>query len=595
MRTMLASLLLSYGQVVSDFKLVQMLWGEEPPSTTQAQLHTYASRLRLLLGPEVRIARQPPGYRLTIAAEGPDVDLTEFERLASEGHLALAAGQMRAATGLLGAALTLWQGQPLAGVTEHLAAAEQPRLEEARLSALEDRIDADLALGSHDRLITELTSLVAAHPLRDRLRAQLMLGLYRSGRTPDALAAYQAFRRLLADELGLDPSAHLQHLHQSILADDPALMSPAARRQAAPLVRTPVLAPETSDFTARAAETARVYAVLTASAQRDRVPDVCAITGMCGTGKTTLALHVARKLREHFIGGQLRADLGGSTGQRSDPAAILSRLLKAFGVEEDALPASTEDLMALYRHNLAGTRTLILLDDAADECQVRPLIPGVPGCAVLITSRSHLAALEGAQRIRLDVFTPGQSMELLTKIVGADRVATEEPAARRIVELCENHPLAVRISAARLAARPHWKLDRLVQRLAQEHRLLDELRLADLDMRTELASSYRAMGPDARKALMALSGTRSVAFSADEAAVRLNLPPTDAQDLVDEIIGAHLIKIVSTDPDHYQISNLINAFVAQEMAKPDLQDSYRVPLQARGEGVGLIEGKPNIP
>jgi DNA-binding SARP family transcriptional activator len=564
---MLASLLLSYGEVVSDFKLVQMLWGEEPPPTTQAQLHTYASRLRLLLRPEVRIERQPPGYGLTIAPEEPDIDLIQFERLANEGHLALAAGQMRAATGLLGAALTLWRGQPLAGVTEHLAAAEQPRLEEARLSALEDRIDADLALGDHDRLITELMSLVAAHPLRDRLRAQLMLGLYRCGRTPDALAAYQAFRRLLGDELGLDPSADLQNLHQSILADDPALMSPAVRRRATSFVRTPVLPPETSDFVAREAETDRVCAVLTASAQPDRVPDVCAITGMCGAGKTTLALHAARRLREHFIGGQLQADLGGSTGERPGPAVILSRLLKAFGVEEDVLPASTEDLMALYRHSLAGTRTLILLDDAPDERQLRPLIPGVPGCAILITSRSHLAALEGAQRVRLDVFTPEQSMTLLTKIVGADRVAAEEPAARRIVELCESHPLAVRISAARLAARPHWKLERLVQRLAQEHRLLDELRLADLDMRTELASSYRAMGPDARKALMVLSTGRSMAFSADEAAMRLDLPQSDAQDLVEEIIGAHLIKIVSTDPDHYQISNLINAFVAQETAK----------------------------
>ncbi|MBV9447411.1 MAG: hypothetical protein JO345_16135 [Streptosporangiaceae bacterium] len=567
MRTMLASLLLADDQVVSDFRLVQMLWGVEPPSTTQAQLHTYASRLRSLLGAEVQIERQPPGYRLMVTPGGVNVDLSEFERLAGEGRLALTAGRMRVATGMLGAALALWRGQPLAGVTEHMAEAEQPRLEEARMGALEDRIDADLALGGHDALITELIALVAAHPLRERLRAQLMLSLCRSGRTPDALAAYHAFRRLLAEELGLDPSAQLQELHQSILADDPALLSPAGRRHHVALAHVPVLPPETSDFTARDAEVARVCTVLTAPAQRDRVPDVCAITGMCGIGKTTLALHVARKLRERFIGGQLLATLGGSTGRPLDTATILTKLLKSLGMEEDAIPSGIEDLIALYRHTLAGTRTLILLDDAADERQVRPLVPGVAGCGLLVTSRSHLAALGGVQRVELDVFTREQSIELLSKIVGADRVAAEEVAVRRIVELCGNNPLAVRISAARLAARPHWKIARLARRLAEENNLLDELRLADLDMGTELASTYRSMGTDARKALLVLSRMGSACFSASDAAVRLNMPPSEAEDLVEEIIGVHMIKIVSTDPDYYQMPSLVSAFAAQEMAR----------------------------
>jgi DNA-binding SARP family transcriptional activator len=564
MRTVLASLLLSCGRVVSDAKLIEMLWGEDPPSTTQAQIQTYASRLRGLLGTDVRIERQPPGYRLNISSGRLHLDLAEFERLAAQGHLALAAGQMTTAVGLLSAALSLWRGQALAGVTDHLAAVEQPRLEEARLTALEDRIDAGLALGEHVTLVTELTALVAAQPLRERPRTQLMLALHRCGRTADALAAYQEFRRTLASELGLDPSAELQKLHQSILTGDPALTLPGTQQWTRPPALVAVLPPEPGDFTGRVDTADQVCTRLTTPGRHDGPPDVCVITGMGGVGKTTLALHVARRLREHFSGRQIRIDLGGSHLEPPSQEAILVQLLMRLGVEKSAIPKSFEDMIALYRDSLAGSRTLLLFDDAAGERQVRPLLPGVAGCGVLVTSRSWLTALDGVFRTELDIFSAAESLELLGKIVGGDRVAAEEGAAHRIAKLCGQLPLAIRISGARLAARPHWPLARLADRLADEDRLLDELRLADLDVGACIAPSYRSLRPEARQGMLTLTRLGSPSFSAATAARLLDVSHSDAQDLIEDLIEAHLLKIYSHEPDRYQFSNLVRAFAAQQ-------------------------------
>jgi DNA-binding SARP family transcriptional activator len=564
MRTVLASLLLSSGRVVSDARLIDMLWGEEPPSTTQAQIQTYASRLRGLLGTEVQIERQPPGYRLTVSPRPFQLDLMEFERLAAQGHLALAAGEMTTAVGLLRTALSLWRGQALTGVTDHLAAVEQPRLEEARLTALEDRIEADLALGEHVTLITELTALVAEHPLRERPRAQLMLALVRCGRTADALAAYQAFRRILADELGLDPSAELRQLHQSILTGDPALAIPAAPGRTKLVALSPVLPPEPGDFTGRTDEAAQVCSRLTAPGPHNGPPDVCVITGMGGVGKTTLALHVARRLREQFSDRQIRVDLGGSHLRPPNSQAILAHLLTKLGVEEPAIPNAFEDMITLYRGTLAGTRTLLLLDDAEGERQVRPLLPGVAGCGVLVTSRTRLTALDRIHRTELDAFSAAEALELLAHIAGPERTKAEEPAARRIADLCDHLPLAIRISGARLAARPHWPLARLADRLADVDHLLDELRLADLDVRANMAPSYRSLRSEVRQGMLMLARLGSASFSVPIVAELLELAQRDAQDLVEELVEAHLLTVDPREPDCYRFPNLVRAFAAHQ-------------------------------
>jgi DNA-binding SARP family transcriptional activator len=563
MRTVLASLLLSRGRIVSDFSLIEVLWGENPPSTTQAQIQTYVSRLRGLLGPEVRIERKYPGYRLDIRPGLLNLDLLEFERLAEQGHAALAANQMRTAVEVLGTALALWQGQALAGVTVHLATLEQPRLEEARLSALGDRIAADLALGQHALLLTELTALTAAEPLRERPRGQLMTALYRSGRTADALASYQGFRRILADELGLDPSAKLKNLHQSILTGDLELLPVFVGRHLEVLATVPVFPSGPADFTGRVAEAARVLAQQAASREHEAGTYTCAITGMSGVGKTALALHVARQLRANSADRQIRIDLGGSRRRPPSPAAVLARFVKVPGTHSRGLPRNFDDLTALYRESFSAAPTLLLLDDAENERQVRPLLPGVAGCAVIITSRSRLTALDGVSRIDLDVFASDQSIELLAKIAGRDRVKAQELDARRIADLCDNLPLAIRISGARLAARPHWSLAKLADRLADAPHVLDELRLADLDVGADLASSCWSLSPGARQALHVLSRLEPSSFSSWTAAGHLDLSSADAEDLAEELVEAHLLKIDSANPDHYRFSRLVRALTAQ--------------------------------
>lgn len=588
LRTVLASLLLSRGRVVSDSRLIEMLWGEEPPSTTHAQIQTYASRLRSLLAPDVRIERQPPGYRLSFSPDQRlDLDLLEFERLAAAGRAALAGGQAVTARRALGAALAQWRGQALAGVTDHLASIEQAHLEEARLAVLESRIEADLVLGEHAALITELTALVAAYNLRERPRLQLMLAFHRCGRTADALTVYQEFRQILIDELGLDPSAELQRLHRLILAGDPILLPRSEPvRLRSEHVRS-VLPAEPSDFVGREAEAAQVCAPLTIQEADGGLPDVCVITGMGGVGKTTLALRVARRLREHHTDRQIRVDLGGSRSCPPGPETILTRLLGRLGVAEEAVPNDLADLVSLYRNTVIGTRTLILLDDATDAQQVRPLLPGVAGCRVLVTSRRHLAALEGVTRVAVDVFTSDESVELLARIAGRARVAAEERTARRIAELCGHLPLAIRVSGARLAARPHWPLSRLADRLLNSENLLDELRLADLDVGVGLEASYRSLPSHVRCGLLELSELEEPSFSARTAAELLGLSLRDVQDLIDELVEAHLLTIDVAVTDHYRLSNLVRALASQQIRTRKLLESLDTIIPA---AAGCVAG-----
>ncbi|HEX6355310.1 AfsR/SARP family transcriptional regulator [Actinophytocola sp.] len=564
MRTFLASLLLARGRVVSDARLMQMLWDEDLPATTQAQIQTYASRLRSLLGAEAKIRRQPPGYRLELPAQDRvRLDVVEFENLAAHGGAALAAGRHAEASKLLRSALSRWTGEALGGVTDHLAAVEQPRLEEARLTALEKCIDAELALGEHQPLITELTALVADEPLRERPRVQLMNALHRSGRTPDALRAYQDFRITLADALGLDPSTEMQELHQSILTSFPP-RPPIQLRTRRNWIGGPALPPEPNDFIGRDSETARACAVLTDSPNDRDLPMVCAISGMDGSGKTTLALRVARLLRGQFADRQLLVDLGGRLPEPPTAATVLATLLTRLGVPAAQLPDSFADRVELYRRTLSGTRTLLVLDDADHERQVRPLLPAVPGCGVLITSRFPLAALEGVERIALDVFSPDESVRLLEKIVGADRIAREHRTAVRIAELCDHLPIAVRVCGARLATCTHWPLDRLADRLADPQRVLDELREGDLDVRERLMPAYLALPDKSRNALLRLASLEPGPFSANTAAELLEMSMMDTIDLLDELIVAHLVRPEPLTADRYQLPGLVLALALDQ-------------------------------
>ncbi|MDW5328078.1 AfsR/SARP family transcriptional regulator [Plantactinospora sp. KLBMP9567] len=583
-RTVLAALLLARGRVVSDSRLAVVLWGDDPPVTAAAQIQTYVSRLRAKLAPDAEIVRQRPGYVLRVA---PDrFDLVRFEQLAARGRDALAEGRPADAAEALRGALALWRGPALAGVTEYLSDAERPRLEEARLAALGDRIDAELALGQHGRLVVELTGLVAADPLREQLRGQLMLTLYRCGRQADALASYQDYRHLLAEELGIDPGRELQDLHKSILAAEASLTLPAPEARVT-VRRTPAeplparLPPDVADFTGRDREAAQVVALLRTRPDNGGRRLACVIGGMAGLGKTALAIHVGHLLRSSYPDGQIYLDLRGAGPQPADPVDLLGTILRALGTEASEIPPSMADRVQLYQSRLAGRRVLVLLDNAASEQQVRPLLPESPTCAAMVTSRARLAALEGVPLIDLDVLEHQQALELLSKIVGAARVAAEPESAVRIVELCGHLPLGVRIAGARLTAKPHWRLARLADRLSSQRRRLDELRIGDLEVRASVALSLQGLGEPARRAFRLLALLDAPRFAIWTAAVLLDVTLATARELLEQLVDARLLDVVQVDGSsqaRYFFHDLVRALALEQAADEETADERYAAL-----------------
>ncbi|WP_174315842.1 AfsR/SARP family transcriptional regulator [Streptomyces sp. CB01881] len=548
-KTVLATLLLAGNRVVSDAHLREVTWGPTPPATVDQQLYTYISRLRKLLSPHAAILRHRPGYRLVLA--DATLDHTEFHRLAAAGHHAAAHHRHHAAADHLAAALALWRGPALGGVTEHLARIELPRLEEARMAALEGRIAADLALGRHDALVGELTALVEAHPVRERLRAQLMTALYRAGRQADALAEYQRAREILAEELGIDPGPALNDVFHTILAGQPphptphppAHPAPAHPAPVRPPLRPAMLPPGAADFTGRRPQLRHLTTLL-----RDhRTTAPLVVTGPAGTGKSTLAVQAARDNLDAFPDGQLYADLHGTHGRPTDPHDVLEWFLQLLCPPDTPVPATRHARTQLYRSVLAERRALVVLDNAHHEQQVRPLLPAAPGSRVIVTTRSRLTALEGAHPLELDVFEPAEALALLRRVAGPARVAAEHDVARTLVEDCGRLPIAVRVVAGRLAAKPHWTLAEMARRLADgARRPLDELRLADLDVRSSLRPAYLALAAGARTALCRLSLLHTAEIPAWLAAAVLETGEAEAEDLLETLVDARLLEVRGT-------------------------------------------------
>ncbi|MBA8957138.1 BTAD domain-containing putative transcriptional regulator [Actinomadura namibiensis] len=394
------------------------------------------------------------GYRLDV----PDgaLDLTGFDRRVAEAARLTAGGRSRAdldaARLLLTEALELWSGDPLAGLPGPFAETQRSRLAERRLAARRSRLEIDLELGRYAEAVAELTALTAEHPLREDLHGLLMLALSRDGRQAEALAAYAALHRTLRSELGADPGPELRRLHARLLAGGPA---PApSGPDPDPVTRPASLPADLADFTGRADLVARLTARLTAPP--GAAPTVIALFGAGGVGKTALAVHVAHRVRGDHPDGQLYVDLHGAGGDPAEPVAVLGEFLRALGVPDAALPESEAERAALYRTRLAGRRVLVLLDNARDAEQVRPLLPGDPGCAVLVTGRAPTVGPAGAWSVPLRAFAADEASALFTGIVGEERAAAEPAAVAEVLRLCGHLPLAVRIVAARLAARPGW-------------------------------------------------------------------------------------------------------------------------------------------
>jgi DNA-binding SARP family transcriptional activator/predicted negative regulator of RcsB-dependent stress response len=590
-RAILVVLLLHANHVVSVDQLIDELWGEAPPKTARVTLQNYLARLRKALGsqgnrqaaPEVLLTRSP-GYLLRV--DDDQVDLYQFERLAREGRQALASGDPVHAGDQLRAAMSLWRGPAFADVAlGSMCEAEAARLEGCRISVVEDRIEADLLLGRHVELVGELEALVAEHPLRERLCRQLMLALYRSGRQAEALAVYRRTRKVLVEELGLEPSPTLQDLERAILLADPELQPPRPTAKATcdrpESRRGPCqLPPDIDDFTGRQDAIAQLQQLL--EAEQATAIVISAIAGKAGVGKTALAVRVAHRLRPRFPDGQLYVNLRGAEAQALDPAEVLAGFLRALGVDGPHIPEGLQERARLYRARLTDQRVLVVLDNAASEAQVRSLLPASGGCAVLVTSRASLGGLEAAHPLVLDVLEYDQAVELLARLAGPARVAAEPEAARQLVALCGLLPLAVRIAGAKLAARPQWRLGLLAERLADEHRRLDELKTGDLEVRASIALSYQGRSQTERRLFRLLVVPAAPTFPVWVAAALLDRDLVEAEKLLERLVDAQLVEAAGEDQAgqlRYRLHDLLRVYARERLHPEEPASARRASLQ----------------
>ncbi|MFI9247106.1 AfsR/SARP family transcriptional regulator [Streptomyces sp. NPDC053086] len=568
-RALLAALLLREGRTATAAELIDALWGSEPPPQALAAVRTYASRLRKILDSGVLVS-ESGGYAVRSPGEGA-LDLAVAQDLAADAEKARGTGDLSRARSLLNEALALWDGEPLAGVPGPYAEGQRARLEEWRLGLLESRLDLDLEQGCHAQAVSELTALTAAHPLRERLRELLMLALYRSGRQAEALAVYADTRRLLAEELGVDPRPGLRELQQRILQADPALAEPSApvAEPAIAPVRPAQLPASVPDFTGRSSFVAELSDVLSSASEAEgRVMAVSALAGIGGVGKTTLAVHVAHRARPAFPDGQLYVDLQGTGPRPAEPETVLGSFLRALGTADSAIPDSLEERAALYRSVLDGRRVLVLLDNAKDAAQVRPLLPGTEGCAALVTSRVRMLDLAGAHLVDLDVMSPEEALALFTKIVGEERVASEREAALDVVAACGFLPLAIRIAASRLAARRTWTVSVLAVKLADERRRLDELQAGDLAVKATFELGYGQLEPSQARAFRLLGLADGPDMSLAAAAAVLDLPAEETEDLLESLVDTSLLE--SAAPGRYRFHDLVRLY-ARACAERDEQ------------------------
>ncbi|MFC1437352.1 BTAD domain-containing putative transcriptional regulator [Streptacidiphilus sp. N1-10] len=611
-RALLAALLFRSNQVVGLDELAEAVWQSRPTEAAATTLRSYVMRLRRILGPRdgSRIKALGTGYLIEVR-EG-ELDLQVFADLAARGRRARAAGDWAGCADLLTGALRLWRGEVLTdlspGAADH---ADLEGLRELRMQSLGWRIEADLRLGRHADVLAELRALTVQHPLVEVFHGQLMLALYRSDRQADALTAYERARTLLAEELGTDPGPSLQQLHRRILALDPeldpeldrerdpsAVLSPdgpagagteptvtVAPPTPAPAPPAPVpaqLPADLPDFTGRRDQVSRLRELLLPPAGQaaNRVVVVSTITGTGGIGKTTLAVHVAHAVAGSFPDGQLYVDLRGMSESPLSPAEVLGDALRALGVSEGEVPRGDEARSALFRTLLAGRRMLLLLDNALDAAQVRPLLPGVGGSGVLVTCRSRLVGLAGAATEYLDVLDEAEAAELFTAVVGQRRVAAEPEAVRAVLGYCAGLPLALRIAASRLASRPGWTVAHLAARLSDERERLDTLTLdtADAAVRATFRMSYAQLvlaeqqgASDAGRAFRGLGLAPLSEIGVAAAAALLGETSREAERLLEQLVDVSLLE--SPAPGRYRMHDLLRAY-AQECAARDESDSW---------------------
>ncbi|GAA3542379.1 BTAD domain-containing putative transcriptional regulator [Nonomuraea rosea] len=586
----LARLALDAGQAVHADRLLTDIWADSSAATAAKQLHIVVSKLRETLAPhttEEIIQTVPGSYRLAL---DPDhIDAHRFTRLAKRARTAQTQGATDAADTLYRRALHLWRGDPLAELAAPWARIEATRLDEEHLTVLEEHADLRLAAGDHQAVAADLAAHVRAHPLRERPAAQLMLALHRSGRPSDALAVYQDTRRTMISELGLEPGRELRRLHQAVLAKDPILdLSTPAQQITAGAPYIPAELPaDTHAFTARAEEIHHLHTALGPA----HGPAVTVIDGPGGIGKSALAVHVAHAMATRFTDGVIYLNLHGSTPGLDPltPAQALSHLLRSLGLDAAATPATPADpagpgeAAARYRSLTATCNLLVILDNARDAAQIRPLIPAGPGCRVLITCRDPLTTLDNARHLHLATLDTTDATALLSRLAGPDRARAEPQAVERIADLCGGFPLALRIVGARLAARPDWTLSDLERRLADATRRLDMLQYGDLAVRAGIAVSHQHLhdeptGGDAARLLTLLGLLDLPTHTPAATAALTGWPHHRAEAALERLQDARLLEPAGLD--RYQFHDLVGLY-ARERAHQDLPERERTSAVRR--------------
>jgi DNA-binding SARP family transcriptional activator/Flp pilus assembly protein TadD len=592
-RCVLVALLMDANCAMPADQLIDRVWADRIPQRARAALQGYLSRLRQVLAsaPDVQIVHRPGGYLLSV--DPAALDVHRFQCLIGD---AKTCEEPRKAVDLYEQALGLWRGEAFATLDTPWLNSVRASLDATRFAAELDRNDAALAAGRHAALLVGLSEGAAAHPLDERLAAQLMLALYRCGRQPEALEHFQRVRARLVEELAVDPSPPLQRLHQRILAGDPAVAPPdrleslqpipepavrsgGARSQPAAKLVPAQLPSAVAGFVGRS-ECLRRLDDLVANDEQPSAVVISVVSGTAGVGKTALAVHWAHQVRDRFPDGQLYVNLRGfdPSGQVVDPAEAIRGFLDALGVVPQRIPLDLDAQTALYRSLLDGKRILVMLDNARDTDQIRPLLPGSAGCLAIVTSRNDLASLvvaHGTHPITLDLLIPAEARELLSHRLGPGPIAAEPDAVDDIIQSCARLPLALAIVAARAAAHSSFPLHALATELSNQRSSLDAFDRTDphIDVRTVFSWSYTQLSAEARRLFRLLGLHPGPDISAPAAASLAGITPRQVHAPLSELTDSHLVN--ERTPGRYGFHDLLRAYAVELAEAHDTQAERR--------------------
>jgi DNA-binding SARP family transcriptional activator len=576
LREVLALLVLHANRLVRTNEFIDELWRGNPPVSAAATLQTYIYKLRKLGpfrdcdGAGGYLLTRPGGYQVNIPADA--IDLHVFERLLRRAEDMMDTDPQQASD-VLSEALDLWRGPTLADVElgEALTAYAH-LLEEQRLRAVQLRVEADLKLGRHAELVSKLRELTAIHLFHEGFHSSLMLALYRSGRCFEALEVYRRLRENMIDELGLEPSPALRQLQRAMINSDPALdRRPHTPARTAPLCSPAQLPPTIFEFTGRGPELSLMERLLTEAGDRRSAVRMVRIAGMPGVGKTELAVEAAHRAADHFPGGQLVADLRGSTGTPREPGEVLGEFLHATGFPMDRVPASVEERAKLFRSWSSANPVLVLLDDAASAAQVMPLLPANSRSAVVITSRARLTGLGGTVQIDLAPLPMEDAVKLLCRSMGLDRTPGDR-APERLAMLCGRLPLAIRCVGSRLAMSGPHAVTTLADRAEQAARLLEVLQ-AD-EIRQRLASHYDRLTEVGRSTFRSL-GLLPARFATSHACQLLTCADWEIEMAMRELVGQSLLRRL--DGDHED-----PVYVQHELVRSFARECYEAQTADQG-------------